>query len=43
MRPLRIKARSTTDDESRITPSLEGWVQACNAQAAVDTDSYPVD
>jgi len=29
-----------TDEESRIMPSANGFVQAYNAQAAVDTDSY---
>ena len=29
-----------TDKESRIMPSTEGFVQAYNAQAAVDLDSY---
>jgi transposase len=29
-----------TDEESRIMPSTQGFVQAYNAQAAVDTDSY---
>ena len=29
-----------TDDESRIMPSSEGFVQAYNAQAAVDIDSH---
>lgn len=29
-----------TDDESRIMPSSEGFVQAYNAQAAVDNDSH---
>jgi len=29
-----------TDDESRIMPSTEGFVQAYNAQAAVDIESY---
>ena len=29
-----------TDDESRIMPSTEGFVQAYNAQAAVDVDSH---
>jgi IS5 family transposase len=29
-----------TDEESRITPSSDGFVQAYNAQAAVDIDSH---
>lgn len=29
-----------TDEESRIMPSYEGFVQAYNAQAAVDIESH---
>ena len=31
-----------TDEESRIMPSTEGFVQGYNAQAAVDVDSHMV-
>ena len=31
--------RNFTDPESRIMKSKEGFVQACNAQAAVDADT----
>ena len=31
-----------TDEQSRIMPSSQGFVQACNAQAAVDIDSHLV-